>query len=235
MTNIEVNFSVGIEDVPTLTELCVLTLYNIAVSRPFMAHVRTHDNILKLEAFFEKKASFLERIIQNPKIWTEGNITHENGSLDGREWDEWSLEVIAGVKDLVPGLPDINHGVTAFATGARTTFVERFSDEFKKGGGIDTLTETERNELYFSSTNDANEGGLGSWRRGQAGRPAETLHKFNAHFTSARNHTSTFMFHKLTQDEDAVYLMRTARERDHQQTLMLPCRRYGVLHSRIGL
>jgi len=168
MMNIEVNFLVGIKDVPTLTELCVLALYNITISCPFMAHVRTHDNILKLEAFFKKKALFLECIIQNPKIWTEGNITHKNGSLDGHEWDEWSLEVIAGVKDFVPGLPDINHGVTVFATGTRTTFVERFSDEFKKGGGIDTLTETEHNKLYFSSTNNANEGGLGSWQCGQA-------------------------------------------------------------------
>ena len=68
MMNIEVNFLVGIKDVPTLTELCVVALYNIAISCPFMAHVRTHDNILKLEAFFKKKALFLECIIQNPKI-----------------------------------------------------------------------------------------------------------------------------------------------------------------------
>jgi hypothetical protein len=35
-TNIEKNFSTAIKDIPTLTELCVLALYNIAVSWPFM-------------------------------------------------------------------------------------------------------------------------------------------------------------------------------------------------------
>jgi len=213
-TNIEKNFAMAIEDIPTLTELCVLALYNISVSRPFMAHVRTHDNILQLEVFFQKKADFLETIIQTPGIWTDGEISHQNGALDGKEWDEWSLKVIAAVRAMIPEVPDINHGVTAFARGAKTTFVERFSDEFKPGSGIDVLTPEERDELYFSSTNDANEGGLGSWRRGQARRPAETLHKFNAHFISARNHTAAFMSAKLTEEGDQLYLMHTARKRD---------------------
>ena len=213
-TNIEKNFASAIEDIPTLTELCVLALYNIAVSRPFMAHVRTHSNILKLQGFFERKANFLETIIEKPSIWTGGETSHEKGSLDGKEWDKWALQVLAAVHALAPQLPDLDSAVTAFARGARETFVNRFSDEFKEGGGIDQLTEDERDELYFSSTNDSNEGGLGSWRRGQARRPSETLHKFNAHFMSSRNHTESFMLHKLTEEEDHLHLMRTARQRD---------------------
>jgi hypothetical protein len=76
------------------------------------------------------------------------------------------------------------------------------------------LTAEELETLYFSSTNDANEGGLGSWRRGQTRRPAETLQKFNASFVSQQNNTVTFMTHKLNTDEDQVYLMRSARQRD---------------------
>jgi hypothetical protein len=110
--------------------------------------------------------------------------------------------------------PDLTFAIAAFVEGARETFVERFSDEFKTGNGIDELTAAERDELYFSSTNDANEGGLGSWRRGQCRRPAETLHKFNASFISAQNDTETFISKKLTAEEDNVYLLRTARERD---------------------
>lgn len=173
-TNIEKNFASAIEDFPTLTELCVLALYNIAVSRPFMAHVRTHDNILKLQGFFEKKADFLETIIQNPGIWTGGETSYEKGSLDGKEWDKWGLQVLAAIRTLAPQLPDLDKAVIAFARCARETFVNRFSDEFKEGGGIDQLTENERDELYFSSTNDLDEGGLGSWRRGQTRRPLET-------------------------------------------------------------
>jgi hypothetical protein len=44
-TNTEKNFSTTIKDISTLTELCVLALYNIAVSQPFMQHVRTHKHL----------------------------------------------------------------------------------------------------------------------------------------------------------------------------------------------
>ena len=221
-TNIEKNFSAAIKDIPTLTELCVLALYNIAVSRPFMTHVRTHENILKLRGFFEKKASFLQSIIDKPSLWTGDEVLHETGCLNGREWDEWSVRVLDAIKDLKQQLPDLNHAIVAFVQGARETFVERFSDEFKDGSDIDKMTESELDTLYFSSTNDANEGGLGSWRRGQARRPAETLLKFNASFLASRNDTESFIQHKLTEEEDQLHLMRTARKRDesgHQKAL----------------
>ncbi|KDR76527.1 hypothetical protein GALMADRAFT_67262 [Galerina marginata CBS 339.88] len=221
-TNIEKNFAAALKDIPTLTELCVLALYNIAVSRPFMQHVRTHENLLNLREFFEKKAAFLQSIVDKPALWTGDDVSHETGHLDGAEWDEWSLTVLAAIKGLKAQLPDLDEAVIAFVTGARETFVERFSDEFKEGGDIDKMTETELNTLYFSSTNDLNEGGLGSWRRGQARRPAETLLKFNASFMATRNETESFMTHKLTEEEDQIYLMRTARKRDesgHQNAL----------------
>ena len=37
-TNIEKNFANALKDKPTVTELCVLALYNVNVSRPFMKH-----------------------------------------------------------------------------------------------------------------------------------------------------------------------------------------------------
>lgn len=221
-TNIEKNFAAAIKDIPTLTELCVLALYHIAVSRPFMQHVRTHENILKLHDFFEKKASFLQTIIEEPSIWTGDNIFHEKANLDSQEWDEFAVKVITAIQLLKPQLTDLNEAVTAFVKGARDTFIERFSDEFKEGGGIDQLTESELNTLYFSSTNDLNEGGLGSWRRGQERRPAETLQKFNSSFITRRNNTETFMSNKLTEEADEIYLIRTARKRDgskNQKTL----------------
>jgi len=166
-TNIEKNFANAIKDVLTLTELCVLALYNVAVSRPFMVYVRSHDNFLQLEDLFNKKTSFLSSIIQTPELWTRDTQNYEDASLLGAEWEEWGVKVLTAVHSLQPQLPDLNDAVIAFVTGARDTFVERFSDKFKKGSGIDELTTSERDALYFASTNDANEGGLGSWRCGQ--------------------------------------------------------------------
>lgn len=203
-------------------ELCVLAIYFIAVSRPFMQHVRTHDNILELQEFFERKTTFLQSIIDDPSLWIGDEILHETACLDGKEWDDWSQKVLQAVNLLKTDLPDLKEAVVAFVRGARETFVERFSDEFKPGGDIDQLTEEELRTLYFASTNDVNEGGLGAWRRGQERRPAETLQKFNASFMAVRNDTDSFMAHKLTTTADQQYLMQKARERDksgHQRAL----------------
>jgi hypothetical protein len=179
-----------------------------------MKHVHTHENMLQLCEFFEKKASFLQAIIDKPSLWTGDDMLHETASLDRQEWDEFSLKVIAAVKALKEQLPDLDDAIVAFVGGARETFVERFSDEFKNGSGIDSLTDDELNTLYFSLTNDLNEGGLGSWRCGQERRPAETLQKFNTVFIGRRNDTESFMTHKLTEEANHVYLMQTARKWD---------------------
>lgn len=192
-TNIELNFLNALKNKETLTEICVLALYNAAVSRPFMQYVRLHENLLELGPYFEKKVQFLESIGHNPKIWTGNNGSEKDATLNSDRWDEWGLKVVNAVRKVAPDLPNLDKAVAAFVNGAKTTFSERFSDEFKAGGDIDTLTDAERSVLYFASTNDVNEGGLGRWRLGQRRRPAETVHKFNAAFTSGQNKTEEFI------------------------------------------
>ena len=210
---IEKNFTNALKDPATLTELCVLAFYNVNISRPFMQCVRSHDNILELESFFQKKADFLQTIINNPQLWISQDFSYQVSSLNGQKWDKWCFKVMESARNLAPQLQDLENAILAFVKGARDTFVDRFSDEFKKGGDIDKMTPEERHALFFSSTNDINEGSLGRWRLGQRRRPAETLHKFNATFTSTQNGTEVFIAQKLT-EEDHTYLRQKARERD---------------------
>lgn len=216
LTNIEKNFLNALKDMPTLTELCVLALYNVNVSCPFMQHVRLHENLLDLGPFFQKNCNFLKAISEDPKRWTKEDASHTSGSLDGREWDEWTLLVMKAVHLLKPNLPDLDRAIAVFAKGALKTFSERFSDEFLEGGDIDKLSSEEKGELFFASTNDENEGALGSWRLGQRRRPSETIHKFNASFVTRRNDTKTFHREKLNTEEDEAYLRKSAREKDEQ-------------------
>jgi len=213
-TNIELNFLNALKNKETLTELCVLALYNATVLRPFMQHVHLHEKLLGLGPFFQKKVEFLESISRNPKIWTGNNLSDNKATLGGNGWDEWGLNVVNAVRKFTADLPNLDKAVAAFVNGAKTTFSERFSDEFKAGGDIDTLTDTERSALYFASTNDINEGSLGRWRLGQHRHPAETLHKFNAAFTTGQNDTEEFIKHKLTEKSGQDYLIKTARMRD---------------------
>jgi len=222
-TNIEKNFSEALKDIPTLTELAVLSLYFITVSQPFMVHVRKNHNILRLREFFERKIMFLQNIINDPSLLTGDTISCKTALLDGEEWSETAAKLISVIQALKPTLPDLDNILAAFFRGAHQTFVERFSDEFREGSGIDTMTTVELDQLYFSATNDSNEGGLGSWRCGQARRPAESLQKFNASFLATRNDTESFMAHKLNDEGNQAYLRGTARDRDrsgHQKKII---------------
>ncbi len=119
-TNIEKNFLNALKDLPTLTKLSVLALYNISVSRPFMKHVRSHGNILLLESFFKRKVDFLQSIIDNPSQWMGDDVaeTYEISSLDRKEWDQWSLDVLNAIKRNKDTLPDLDDAIVAFVQGA---------------------------------------------------------------------------------------------------------------------
>ncbi|KAJ2914003.1 hypothetical protein MD484_g6411, partial [Candolleomyces efflorescens] len=216
-TNVEKNFTSALTDIPTLTELAVLAVYHVAVSRPFMSYVRRHPNILDLEDFFKQKTDLLDRVIGQPTLWTTPGAAHRDIFVDGGKPDERAIEVFKAIHDLAPKLPDLDDAVIAFASGARDTFVERFSDEFKSGNGIDSLTADERKELFFPSTNDANEGALGAWRLAQRRRVSETLHKFNSSKQALSNGTEDFIIHILTEEEDHQHLRRSARDRDESK------------------
>ena len=213
-TNIEKNFYSALQDMPTLTELCVLALYNVCISQPFMCYVWSHENIFELHGYFESKAKLLDLIAENPKGWSAPGASHKTATLGGEEWTDWELSVMKKVWQYVPKLTDLDFAIAKFAHGAKIAFCERFSDEFRKGGEVDSLTDEERQKLFFSSTNDQNEGGLGTWRNETRRRPAETLHKFTSSFTAQQNDTEEFVKGKQTSDEDQQYLRQVARQRD---------------------
>ncbi|KAJ7101998.1 hypothetical protein C8R44DRAFT_843406, partial [Mycena epipterygia] len=100
----------------------------------------------------------------------------------------------------------------AFFRGALTTWT-RFSSEFAPGGVIDQCSATEKELAWMPSTNDANEGALGSYRVAVRGKPSLTLHQYNSLAMYRRNDTQAFMDAVLT-DDDHAYIMRAARRVD---------------------
>ncbi|KAF8805877.1 hypothetical protein BYT27DRAFT_7257802 [Phlegmacium glaucopus] len=139
LTNIEKNFLDAIRDTPTLTELCVLAMYNINVSCPFMQHVRLHDNCVELGPFFQKKVNFLKAVAADLIQWLGQDASHTLGTLDGNRRDSWGSLVMKSVHSLMLSLSDLKGAMVAFLKGVEQTFSKRFSDEFVKGGDIDKL------------------------------------------------------------------------------------------------
>jgi len=176
-----------------------------------MQYVWSHENLLDLRSFFEKKAGFLKSIIENPKTWILHTYLEKDLTLNGQELDAWGSKVFNSMQGFATQLPNLENTIVAFVQGARDTFVNGFLMNSKGGGDIYKMTQAEQDTLFFASTNDINEGALGSWWLGQWRRPAETLHKFNASFTSACNNTEAFMKYKLTEDVDQTYLRQNAQ------------------------
>ncbi|GLB43888.1 hypothetical protein LshimejAT787_1500720 [Lyophyllum shimeji] len=203
-----------LHDIPTLTELAVMTLYSQAVTHPYMRTVRgprsKNINILDLGDFHTKVKTFCQTIIEQPEYLASSDATPELGSLDGQDWER--PEAIDAVKQLIPRLPDLSECLVAFFTGALRTWI-RFTAEFAPGGVIDLSTVKERELAWMPPTSDANEGILGSFRVGMRDTPTMTQHQWNAQATFQYNGTQAFMdaaFDGL----DHVYLMRMAQKWD---------------------
>ncbi|KAG1764536.1 hypothetical protein EDD22DRAFT_1018747 [Suillus occidentalis] len=100
----------------------------------------------------------------------------------------------------------------AFLGGALETW-ERFTEEFAAGGLIASSSAEERELAAMPTTNDANEGMLGMWRRHSRDKPSLTVGHFSNQAAFARNETQDFM-NALFIDEDHAHIRKEARRID---------------------
>ena len=90
-TNVEENVYRGLQDAPTVEELCVLSLYSQAVTYPYLWFVRGAEglamNAIDLGPLHARLQTFLQCIIENPDILLAPDATYETGSFDGKIWE----------------------------------------------------------------------------------------------------------------------------------------------------
>jgi len=117
LTNLEKNVYMGLQDVPTLTELAVLTLYAQAISHPYMRAVRKPGykqvNMLDLGPLHANVQSHLQKIIQDSSILLASEATYELGAMDGKLWH--NTTAMHAVHKLIPTLPHLKPVLVAFA------------------------------------------------------------------------------------------------------------------------
>lgn len=150
----------GLQDLPTLTELCALALYSQAISRPYLGQVRGGGmNHLDLGPLHDQVCAHCQRIINSPDLLLAPNASHVTGTLGGKPWHRPAvMEAIWKLTPLLPHLPGV---LRAFFEGALETW-QRFCKEFTPGGKIAGLTAVQRKWAWMPSTNDDNEGALGA-------------------------------------------------------------------------
>lgn len=69
-TNLEKNAFDGLDDIPTLTKMCVLILYTLSVSYLYMHIIRRspNTNMLDLCSTHSNLADFIQKVIKSPSL-----------------------------------------------------------------------------------------------------------------------------------------------------------------------
>ncbi|KAF8804757.1 hypothetical protein BYT27DRAFT_7234587 [Phlegmacium glaucopus] len=196
------------ETIATKTEFAVLAIYAQAVSHPYMKAVcasgEKQQNMLDLGDLHQKVYDHMQQLIENPDLLVGV------GTFDGTPWH--SQEVIDKINKLAPDFPHLKPALVAFCTGALVTW-KRFTSEFAPGGLIDEATQEERDLAWMPSTDDINEGALGSFRVLMRRQPQLTLLQYNAQTMFFQNNTRAFM-NEMFSDTTHQYIRAVSRERD---------------------
>jgi hypothetical protein len=194
----------------TLTELAVLALYAQSISHPYMCAIRSNQsNMLDMGPFHQKVYEHMMTITRNPELLIGDDVSHETGALDGLPWK--LPEVITAIQGMKPELPHIKALLVRFFKGAAKGW-KRFTSEFTPGGLIDEATTEEKDLAWLPTTNDVNEGALGSFRVLMRRQPQLTVLHYNAQAIFNHNETQAFMNAKFSTHEDYKFLHEEARK-----------------------
>ncbi|KAJ7588432.1 hypothetical protein C8J56DRAFT_785804 [Mycena floridula] len=206
--HVEANILKALNDGPTLSELVSLALYSASVSWPYMAHVRgTKEkpvNLLDLTDIHRKLPGFCDHIAKNPHILLDPKTSPKHLTIDGKPFDNHLL--IQTIQDLVPEFPDLFFRISNMFAGAAKGWVQ-FTPRFHIGGTFDLLTPAQHKLLFTPSTNDHNEGMLGSYWVHMRYHPSTTPETFSNQTRVKRNNTEAFI-EKHCDAADQKYVMK---------------------------
>ena len=188
LNNLENNVLIGLNNIPTMTEACVLGLYTQAISHPYMRHIHIPEtcliNHLDLGPFHDRLLEHLSNVISDPDLLLGPQATPVTGALDGKPWE--SLEFMDYISTHKQKYPHLRRALVGFFKGALETW-ERFTPEFRKDSGAMNTTDEEKLLAFRGPTNDLNESQLGIKRQMARRAPSMTEHQFNARLMFGRN------------------------------------------------
>lgn len=118
--HMENNVYLGFHNVPTLTELAVLSLYSQAISHPYLWQVcgpgKQFTNVLDLRPLYARVKAHCQAIISNPYLLLSPDATSTTGALDGKVWEH--PEAVYTVHAMMDTLPHLRGASVAFFMGA---------------------------------------------------------------------------------------------------------------------
>ncbi|KAG2037870.1 hypothetical protein BDR03DRAFT_933868 [Suillus americanus] len=196
-SHIKKNLYNALHDGPTLTELTVLTLYAAAITPIY------NVNILDLGPLHDEVMNHFKLIIENLHLLISLNVSFKLSALDGQEWQNpGAIEAVHKLAE-ESKLPHLCEAFVTFCGGALETW-ERFLIEFK--------ARAERDSAFMASTNDANEGVLGSYWLHARQKPRTLMHSHNIQAQLKQNETQAFIDATFAAVDQSQYTMQKARK-----------------------
>ena len=211
LNHLERNILAGLRDLPTRTELAVLSLYSQTISVPYIRHIRgSTTNHLDQAPFHDRLKRHCRKVIENPEILIGKDICYETATLDSKPWqDEAAVNVICDSQDNLPKLQD---AIVLFFEGALETW-ERFTPEFQPNSDAMLATPDERARAWRPSTNDDNESGCARVRTLLRIAPNMTELQLKARVVGEVNGTDQWMAENLDEDGKLGRYIRTETRR----------------------
>ncbi|KAJ7328722.1 hypothetical protein DFH08DRAFT_815497 [Mycena albidolilacea] len=206
------NILKGLDCTATMVENIALALYGVCVSWPYMAMVRNTKqnpiNLLSLTDLHRKIPEFCSHIAANPKILLDPTAPIEELTIDGKPFLDNFL--INTIWQLALKMSNLLLTISAMFSGAADRWVH-FTPEFHVDGTFDRLTLEQRAILFILSTNDCNEGLLGSYRVHMCYHSNSTPQSFSNQTRAEQNNTKAFI-KKVCNAAVQKFVMREVRK-----------------------
>ncbi|KAJ7607053.1 hypothetical protein FB45DRAFT_764529 [Roridomyces roridus] len=198
--HVERNILKGLNCAATMTELHYMAMVRGTKDRPI--------NMLSLTPLHRKLPEFCAHVAADPKILLDPNTPLDQLTISGRPIHDTLL--LESIKQLLPDLPHFDTVVSAMFSGCNTGWIH-FTPEFKVGGTFDCLTPAQRASLFIPTTNDPNEGGLGTYRNYMKVHCNSTAQSFSNETRVQRNNTEAFIV-KVCDEAVEKFVMREVRK-----------------------
>ncbi|KAJ3747077.1 hypothetical protein DFH05DRAFT_1457516 [Lentinula detonsa] len=213
LNHLEQNLRVGLKDIATRHEICVITLYWLAISIPYMREIRgpyaKEDNMLMLWGLHQRVIHHIDTLIEYPEYLIGPDASEVKGSLNGQVWER--PQAFYAVQSYMIQLPHLQDLLIYFLRSSQVVWL-RFMSEFDEYGALSHATPEQIEHAFMEKTNNLNEAAFGMYKQTARVNPTISLSQYNSRQMYKFNNTSNFL-HSLSPEMHA-WLQRITRKQD---------------------
>ena len=176
--------------------MACLSIWGNRIGHPYMCQVhgdqREFSNLLALSPLHTKLVQHITNLATNIELVLSPDATYQLATLDGKPFEHpEAFYVVQRMASDPKVYPHLHQLLMSFFQGA-LEMLSRFTTEFAIKGPIVNTSSEQRELAHMETTNDANEGALGTFRVTAWHAPRISLRQFNARLKFKKNKTGVW-------------------------------------------